>query len=324
MPGFALAEGRREVFDARAERRRTDPAQARHLHLRRERARSLRAHDRDGDAAPKRGSRAAARPCSSTAQLPQRVAPLAEVAPILRGAVQPARTRRSRAPGRRLILDFRADARDPEFRQRRRARALQPGRRGHARPHHPHQELAADRAAPAGRQARRLQARRARRRRRPSSSSYRTYFARNNARVGGDQEDARSAAARRAGAGRSACSGSAASKKDARDRRRPRRGRDRDHHRRRGDRTFRVDLRSRHVRHGILVARAGQARQPPGKPLAGQIAVDHRRRRRHRRRDRAGLRGGRRRGRAARHRRGRARKRQAKTIGGAALAVPAT
>jgi len=33
--------------------------------------------------------------------------------------------------------------RDPQLRQRRRACALRPGRRGHARPHHPHQELAA-------------------------------------------------------------------------------------------------------------------------------------------------------------------------------------
>ena len=44
-------------------------------------------------------------------------------------------------------------------------------------------------------------------------------------------------------------------------RRRSRRSRDRDHHRRRSDRPLRVDLRSRHVRHGILVARTGQARR---------------------------------------------------------------
>ncbi len=41
MPGFALAKIAAEVFDAAPERRRADPAQARHLHLRRERARSL-------------------------------------------------------------------------------------------------------------------------------------------------------------------------------------------------------------------------------------------------------------------------------------------
>ena len=41
MPGFALAKAAAEVFERDAERRRADPAQARHLHLRRQRARSL-------------------------------------------------------------------------------------------------------------------------------------------------------------------------------------------------------------------------------------------------------------------------------------------
>ena len=59
MPGFALAKAAAEVFDARPDGRRADPAQARHLHLRRRRARSLRAHDRAGDA--RRGA-ARARP----------------------------------------------------------------------------------------------------------------------------------------------------------------------------------------------------------------------------------------------------------------------
>ena len=41
MPGFALAKAAADVFDRAAERRRPDPAQARHLHLRRQRARGL-------------------------------------------------------------------------------------------------------------------------------------------------------------------------------------------------------------------------------------------------------------------------------------------
>ena len=45
---------------------------------------------------------------------------------------------------------------DPEFRQRRGACTLFAGRRGDARPHHPHQELAADRARAGSRQARRI------------------------------------------------------------------------------------------------------------------------------------------------------------------------
>ena len=61
----------------------------------------------------------------------------------------------------RFVLDFRSERGDPELRQRRGARALQPGRRRDARPHHPHQELAADRAGAGSRQARRLQGGRA-------------------------------------------------------------------------------------------------------------------------------------------------------------------
>ena len=125
--------------------------------------------------------------------------------------------RRRRAdPARRLQPEGREDRRrvaalhpgvpqrrrDAQFRQRRRACALQPGRRGDAGPHHPHQELAADRAA----------------RRRAASSTIssaavarggrelrrtipRPISRRNNARVRRHQEHARSAAARRAGAG---------------------------------------------------------------------------------------------------------------------------
>ena len=58
-PGFGLARKAADVFDAEPEGRRPDPAQARHLHLRGGCARSLRAHDRDGDA---RRAAARARP----------------------------------------------------------------------------------------------------------------------------------------------------------------------------------------------------------------------------------------------------------------------
>ena len=117
---------------------------------------------------------------------------------------------------------------------------------------------------------------------------YRDYFARNNARVGGAQAHARSAAPRRAGAGA-----------------RPVRPRPLGQGRARSPPTspkprsttitdaeaigrFESITRSRHVRHGILAARTGQARQRRGdKPLAGQVVGDHRRGRRDRRRDRA-------------------------------------
>ena len=53
------------MFERESEGRRADPRQARHLHLRRKRARSLRAHDRDGHARRERGCRRTARRCSS-------------------------------------------------------------------------------------------------------------------------------------------------------------------------------------------------------------------------------------------------------------------
>ncbi len=205
----------------------------------------------------------------------------------------------------------RVAAADPRFPHQRRGPRISstaptsratPGRRGHARPHHPHQELAADRARPRRRQARRLQARRARGRRRLHRHTTRPI----------SRATTRASAASRSmldplprvvlvpGLG---LFGLGRSQEGRAHRRRSRRSRDRDHHRRRSDRPLRVDLRSRHVRHGILVARTGQARRAPRKPLAGQIAVDHRRRRRHRRRHRQGVRRRRRRGRAARCRR---------------------
>ena len=48
MPGFGLAKKAIEVFERDKPERRTYSQQTRHRHLRRKRARSLRAHDRDG------------------------------------------------------------------------------------------------------------------------------------------------------------------------------------------------------------------------------------------------------------------------------------
>ena len=127
--------------------------------------------------------------------------PAADIAPILRGAVQPARTATTEGAWRRLDPRFPHQRRDPQLRQRRGPRALQPGRRDHARPHHPHQELAADRC----------------RRRTPASSTTSRKAARDAAQQFIDElqglfrapqrprrrrpKNARSAAARRAGAG---------------------------------------------------------------------------------------------------------------------------
>ena len=65
---------------------------------------------------------------------------------------------------------------------------------------------------------------------------------------------------------------------------------------------FEFDPGSRHVRHGVLVARAGQARRAPRNAARRPGRGDHRRRRHHRLRDREGIRGSRRRGGIARRR----------------------
>ena len=113
-----------------------------------------------------------------TAQLPQRVggARRRRADPARRRA--PARIRTIEGAWRRLIFDFRSDAAILNFVNGEEVGALQPGRRGHARPHHPHQELAAaGRAAPRRRQARRFPQRaRATRRRMPSSTHYQALF----------------------------------------------------------------------------------------------------------------------------------------------------
>ena len=65
MPGFALAKMAADVYRGRSAGRGPDPAQARHLHLRRNRARILRAYDRAGYACRGAASARTARRCSS-------------------------------------------------------------------------------------------------------------------------------------------------------------------------------------------------------------------------------------------------------------------
>ena len=254
----ARPEGRGRVR-RRARGRRPDPAQARHLHLRGGCARSLRAHDRDGDA--RRGA-ARARPqeCSRPRSCRGDVARVAEVAPILRGACS-LKDETIEGAWKRFILEFRDSDAVLRFRQRRGACALRPGRRGDAGPHHPHQELAADRAGAGGRQARRLQAGRAGRGRRTSSAGTGPTSQPNNARVGGDRKRARSPAPRGAGAGPRPVrpwryrQGRARSPPTSP---RPRSTRSLDAE---AIGRFESISRSRHVRHGVLAARTGQARQ---------------------------------------------------------------
>ncbi len=109
------------------------------------RARSLRAHDRDGDARGRRACKPTASRCSSRRKLPQQIAPPAEIAPTppRRRAAVPM-TARPKARGGGRCWNFAAATR-AQFRQRQGRRALRQRRRHHARPHHPHQGLAADR-----------------------------------------------------------------------------------------------------------------------------------------------------------------------------------
>ena len=236
------------------------------------------------------------------APLPKAMAPLAEVAPILRGACSLA-DQRIEGAWRRLVLEFRGGDAVPQFRRRQAGDALRPGRRGDARPRHPHQALAADRAGAGGRQARRLQERGASRQSRRSPPTTRPT----------------SSATSRVSGNRGSCStrcrgsilvpglglfGLGRSKADAR---------------------IAADIAEAAV--AVITdaeatgefqsigefdmfeceywppeqAKLARAKEPP---LAGQIAADHRRRRRHRRGDGARVCGGRRRGGAARRRRG--------------------
>ena len=79
------------------------------------------------------------------AKLPAKLASVPEIAPILRGAVALEKNAMA-GTAKRQILDFRTNRADPGLCEWRGAGALQPAGRGDARSHHPHQELAADRA----------------------------------------------------------------------------------------------------------------------------------------------------------------------------------
>ena len=111
------------------------------------------------------------------------LAEVAEMAPIIRGAVAlPADKTGRRADALRRDVPHRA--RDPGLCERRRARRLQPARRGDAGPHHPHQEHAA-RAVAAG--AGKLDdfAREVQEKVAAFAANYDAYFGRENERVGG-------------------------------------------------------------------------------------------------------------------------------------------
>ena len=254
----------------------------------------------------------------ATAQLPQAVMPLAEVAPIVRGACSLPDDKVEGA-FRRLILDFRTGDAILNFVNG--AEVARYATAGVVTPDHTIRTKNWPLVVPAPEQGKTADfARAARTAVAAFMAHYRDYFARNNARCGGTKTmlDPLPRVVLVPGLG---LFGLGRSRKDARDRGRSRRGRGRDHHGCRGDRALRVDLRSRHVRLRILVARAGEARQRQGGTARRPGRGDHRGGRRHRCRDSESLRGGRRRGRAARRR---CRKRQravAKAIGGAALAV---
>ena len=256
-----------------------------------------------------------------TAQLPQRVggARRGRADPARR--LQPARTTKIEGAWRRLIFDFRTDAGDPQFRQRRRGRALQPGRRGDARPHHPHQELAVlvaprRRTASSTTSARRARGGACLRRRTTDA-----YFARNNARCGGTKKTLDPLprvvlvpGLGLFGLGRSE-EGRARSPPISR---KPRSKAITDAEAiGRFESICEADMFDMEY-WSLEQAKLGKAAE---KPLAGQVAVDHRRGRRDRRGDRESVRRGRRRGRAARPRRRGRGEAKAKAIGGAALAV---
>ncbi len=266
------------------------------------------------EAALRRGRRAV----FATAQLPQAAMPLADVAPIVRGACSLPDDKIEGA-FRRLILDFRTGDAILNFVNGAEVGRYADRRRGDAGPHHPHQELAAGRVRAGAGQDRRFRPGRAGGGRGLHRALPRLFRAQQRP-LRRHQDHARSAAA--GGAGARARPVRARPLAQGRgDRRRSRRGRGLDHHRRRGDRALRVDLRSRHVRLRVLVARAGEARQRQGAAARRPGRGDHRGRRRHRCRHGKGLRRGGRRGRAARCRRRRRRAAVAKAIGGAAFAV---
>ena len=184
IPGFGLAKLAAEVFERQARRRRADPAQARHLHVRRRRARGLRAHDRARVA--RRGSdwpRAGAT-CSRAAALPKELASAAEVAPIIRGAVAVKPAAADGEP-KRFVLDFRTSPRSCNYVDGADLADYRPARRGDARPRHSHQEQAAGGAGARARASWTSSQAPSARRWPTTAPRYDAMFARENARVGG-------------------------------------------------------------------------------------------------------------------------------------------
>ena len=119
---------------ARQAERRAHPEQARHRHLRRQRARSLRAHDRDGVAAPRILSRATARLSPSPRLRARHRRRSRQVAPIVRGACSE-KDEQIEGAWRRLVLEFRASDAVLQFLQRQRSGRLQ-SRAGVVTPDH--------------------------------------------------------------------------------------------------------------------------------------------------------------------------------------------
>ena len=123
IPGFGLAKLAAQVYEAKPDVEGPDPAQARHLHVRRRRAREayerMIAHVTRAEAAARQGAPQRVR----RRQLPKELASAAEVAPIIRGAcaVQPAS---ADAEPKRFVLDFRTSPEILQLRRRRRPRRL--------------------------------------------------------------------------------------------------------------------------------------------------------------------------------------------------------
>ena len=135
-----------------------------------------------------------------------------------------------------------------------------------------------------------------------------------------EEDRTRSVPARRARAGHGIVR-SGRIREGRRHRRRHRREHHRSDHGRRSDRPLSADLRSRHVRGGILVAGAGEARQGRGEAAGAAGCGRHRRRLGHRRGDGEGVRA---RGRGSGRARSRSRRRRRPSrsaIGKTALAI---
>ncbi len=240
-----------------------------------------------------------------TAQLPQAIAPRAAVAPLLRGAAS-LKDAKIEGAWRRLILDFRATPAVLDFVNG--AEVARYSQAGVVTPDHTIRTKNWPLLVPAPADGKLDDFSRAAREAVAAFiDNYQAYFARNNARVGGIKKPldplprvalvpglglfglGRSKKEARVAADLAECAIETITDAEAIGR-------------------FEVDPRSRHVRHGILVARAGEARRRQGTAARRPDRRDHRCRRHHRIRNGQGVRRRRRRGRAARYRRGRHRR----------------